>query len=48
MARVGVYVCHCGINIAATVDVTAVRDFAAKLPYVTVARDYQYMCSDPG
>lgn len=48
MARVGVYVCHCGINIAATVDVAAVRDFAAKLPYVTVARDYQYMCSDPG
>ena len=48
MARVGVYVCHCGINISATVDVEAVRDFAASLPYVTVARDYQYMCSDPG
>lgn len=48
MARVGVYVCHCGINISATVDVEAVRDFAANLPHVTVARDYQYMCSDPG
>jgi heterodisulfide reductase subunit A len=48
MARVGVYVCHCGINIASTVDVGAVCDFAAKLPHVTVARDYQYMCSDPG
>jgi len=48
MAKVGVYVCHCGINISATVDVEAVRDFAATLPHVTVARDYQYMCSDPG
>jgi len=48
MARVGVYVCHCGINISATVDVEAVRDFAARLPHVAVARDYQYMCSDPG
>ena len=48
MARVGVYVCHCGINISATVDTEAVRDFAASLPYVAVARDYQYMCSDPG
>jgi len=48
MARVGVYVCHCGINIASTVDVEAVRDFAATLPHVAVARTYQYMCSDPG
>jgi heterodisulfide reductase subunit A len=48
MARVGVYVCHCGINISATVDVEAVRDFAAEMPHVAVARDYQYMCSDPG
>ncbi|MFZ5918746.1 MAG: 4Fe-4S binding protein [Chloroflexota bacterium] len=48
MAKVGVYVCHCGINISATVDVEAVREFAATLPHVTVARDYQYMCSDPG
>ncbi|MEW5932458.1 MAG: CoB--CoM heterodisulfide reductase iron-sulfur subunit A family protein [Bacillota bacterium] len=48
MARIGVYVCHCGTNIAGTVDVGAVRDFAAALPGVVVARDYQYMCSDPG
>ncbi len=48
MAKVGVYICHCGINIASTVDVEAVRDFAARLPHVAVARDYQYMCSDPG
>jgi len=46
--RIGVYVCHCGTNIAATVDVAAVRDYAKTLPDVVHARDYQYMCSDPG
>jgi heterodisulfide reductase subunit A len=47
-ARIGVYVCHCGINIAHTVDVEAVADYASHLPNVVVARDYTYMCSDPG
>ncbi len=46
--KTGVYVCHCGTNIAATVDVAAVTDFARKLENVVVARDYTYMCSDPG
>jgi heterodisulfide reductase subunit A len=46
--KTGVYVCHCGTNIAATVDVAAVTDFARKLDNVVVARDYTYMCSDPG
>ena len=46
--RVGVYICHCGINIAATVDVKAVAEFAVHLPGVVVSRDYTYMCSDPG
>jgi heterodisulfide reductase subunit A len=46
--RIGVYVCHCGVNIAANVDVAQVAEFAATLPGVTVARDYVYMCSDPG
>ena len=46
--KVGVYVCHCGINIASTVDVEAVTEFAWQLPNVVVARNYQYMCSDPG
>ncbi len=46
--RVGVYVCHCGINIADHVDVEAVRDFAKSHPKVALARDYTYMCSDPG
>ncbi len=47
-SRIGVYVCHCGINIGATVDVRAVADYAEGLPHVVVARDYVYMCSDPG
>jgi len=46
--RIGVYICHCGINIAATVDVAAVAEYTARLPGVVVARDYTYMCSDPG
>jgi heterodisulfide reductase subunit A len=45
---VGVYVCHCGINIAGKVDVAATIEFAKKLPLVTVARDYKFFCSDPG
>ncbi len=47
-AKVGVYVCHCGHNIAAKVDVGRVVAFAAALPGVSVARDYKFMCSDPG
>jgi heterodisulfide reductase subunit A len=47
-SRIGVYICHCGINIAATVDAEAVARYAATLPHVVVARDYMYMCSDPG
>ena len=46
--RVGVYVCHCGHNIAGTVDVEAVAEWAATLPNVVVARDYEFMCSSLG
>ncbi|MGB3905678.1 MAG: CoB--CoM heterodisulfide reductase iron-sulfur subunit A family protein [Anaerolineae bacterium] len=46
--KVGVYVCHCGINIAHTVAVQEVARAAAELRDVAVARDYIYMCSDPG
>jgi heterodisulfide reductase subunit A len=47
-SRIGVYICHCGINIGATVDVREVAEYAGGLPHVVVARDYMYMCSDPG
>jgi heterodisulfide reductase subunit A len=46
--KTGVYVCHCGTNIASTVDVAGVATFARGLEGVTLARDYTYMCSDPG
>lgn len=46
--RIGVYICHCGVNISATVNVAEVRDFIAQQPGVVVARDYRFMCSDPG
>ena len=45
---IGVYICHCGSNIAGTVDVRQVRECITSAPNVVVARDYQFMCSDPG
>lgn len=46
--RIGVYICHCGLNIAATLDVEELRRFAETLPNVVVARDIQFTCSDAG
>ncbi len=46
--KIGVYVCHCGANIAGTVDVVQVTEYAKTLPSVVVTRDYKFMCSDPG
>jgi heterodisulfide reductase subunit A2 len=47
-AKIGVYVCHCGMNISPKVDVEAVARFAEGLDHVAVARDYKFMCSSPG
>ncbi|MFC1860498.1 disulfide reductase, partial [Chloroflexota bacterium] len=46
--RIGVYICHCGSNIAGIIDVEAITQFAGTLDSVVVARDYRFMCSDPG
>ena len=46
--RIGVYVCHCGTNIAGSVDVKRVAKSASTFPNVVVARDYTYVCSDAG
>jgi heterodisulfide reductase subunit A len=46
--RIGVYVCHCGSNIAGTVDVKELTEFAQNLDSVVIARDYIFMCSEPG
>ncbi len=48
MQRIGVFVCHCGTNIAATVDVHAVAETLKGEPGVVFATDYQYMCSEAG
>ena len=46
--KIAVYFCHCGTNIAGKVDVEKVVAWAAEQPNVAVAREYKYMCSDPG
>jgi heterodisulfide reductase subunit A len=46
--KIGVYICHCGSNIGGYLDVKKATEFASTLPHVTVARDYLFMCSDPG
>ena len=46
--KIGVYVCHCGLNIAGTLDSVEVAKYAGTLPHVEISRDYTYMCSDPG
>lgn len=48
MQRIGVFVCHCGSNIAATVDVKKVAEAAMMEPGVVHSDDYQYMCSEAG
>ncbi|MDO4890860.1 MAG: CoB--CoM heterodisulfide reductase iron-sulfur subunit A family protein, partial [Coriobacteriaceae bacterium] len=47
MSRIGVFICHCGTNISATVDVEKVGEAAAKLPNVVHVELNKYMCSDP-
>ena len=48
MSRIGVFVCHCGLNIAKTVRVSELVEFARTLPDVVVAEEYKFMCSTPG
>jgi len=46
--RIGVFICHCGHNIAGTVDVAEVAEYAKHLPNVVKAEHYMFMCSKPG
>jgi heterodisulfide reductase subunit A len=48
MARIGVFICHCGENIGRTVDCARVAEALGELPGVAHSVDYKYMCSDPG
>ncbi|MHA1710938.1 MAG: CoB-CoM heterodisulfide reductase HdrA2 [Candidatus Freyarchaeota archaeon] len=46
--RIGVFVCHCGLNIAGVIDVEAVTEYARTLPNVVFAIHNRYTCADPG
>ncbi|KXB01977.1 disulfide reductase [candidate division MSBL1 archaeon SCGC-AAA261F17] len=46
--KIGVYICHCGTNIAGTVDIKELTEFASGLEDVAVVKDYEFMCSDVG
>ena len=48
MKRIGIFVCHCGNNIAGTLDIERVVKEIERFPEVVYATDYRYMCSDPG
>ncbi len=48
MARVGVFICHCGVNIAGKVDVARVAEIIGRMPEVAFSTDYKFMCSSPG
>ena len=48
MARMGVFICWCGANIAETVDCESVARYGSTLAGVVISRSYKYMCSDPG
>jgi len=47
-ARVGVFICHCGTNIAGSMDIPAVEEASKKIPHVAHVDNYKYMCSMPG
>jgi heterodisulfide reductase subunit A len=46
--RIGVFVCHCGLNIAGVIDVKDVTEYAKTLPDVVYTKDNRYTCADPG
>src|SRR3972149_1797119 len=48
MRKLGVFICHCGVNIAGTVDVKSVAEEIGKIGDVAHSTDYIYMCSEPG
>lgn len=46
--RIGVFICHCGINIGGTVKIDEVLKKLKDYPSIAVVKDHQYCCSDPG
>ena len=48
MSRIGVFICHCGVNIAGVVDVEKLAEYAKTLDDVVVSKHYTYLCSNAG
>lgn len=46
--RIGVYICHCGVNIGGVIDVPKIAEYTETLPGVVLAKDYKFFCSDVG
>lgn len=46
--RIGVYICHCGLNIAHVINVHSLQEKVSKLKDVVLVKDLQFMCSDSG
>ena len=46
--RIGVYVCHCGVNIGSVIDVPKVVEYASKLDDVVISKENMFVCSAPG
>ncbi len=46
--KIGVFICHCGSNIAGVIDIPKLLEYTKTLPHVVMATDYRFMCSDPG
>lgn len=46
--KIGVFVCHCGLNIAGVLDIKELLQFAGTLPNVAYVKDNRYTCADPG
>lgn len=48
MKKIGLFICHCGINIAGTIDIPEVKKFFSEYDDIEISDDYKYMCSEPG
>ncbi|UCE16479.1 MAG: disulfide reductase, partial [Candidatus Bathyarchaeota archaeon] len=46
--RIGVFICHCGLNIAGVIDIGELVEYARKLPNVFYVKENRYTCADPG
>lgn len=46
--RIGVFICHCGLNIAGVLDIKELVEYAKTLPNVVYVKDNRYTCADPG